>query len=219
MPRSLVPGSAGEEGHLQPGSGGEESGFLIRICPPWRGCRAEPLCSLRAEAPGSFGKRASGQSDASGRGLGSSESGGSPRCEHLTPNGTSWQRWRGQLCGAGGPPQKRACVWCGPSGQQPAPPAQMSAQGRACQPEPVPPQVPADGGDQGAASLLLQKPLLSCVPHCYAQEVSRLCRLPAGTYRVVPSTYLPDTEGSFTVTIATRIDRWAWGRLPPPPCS
>ncbi|XP_074172231.1 calpain-10 isoform X3 [Rhinolophus sinicus] len=68
-------------------------------------------------------------------------------------------------------------------------------------------QVPADGGGQGTASLLLQKPLLSCVPHCYAQEVSRLCHLSAGTYRVVPSTYLPDTEGSFTVTIATRIDR------------
>lgn len=68
-------------------------------------------------------------------------------------------------------------------------------------------QVPAGGGDQGTASLLLQKPLLSCVPHCYAQEVSRLCHLSAGTYRVVPSTYLPDTEGSFTVTIATRIDR------------
>lgn len=83
----------------------------------------------------------------------------------------------------------------------------LSAQGQACQLEPLPPQVPADGGGQGAASLLLQKPLLSCVPHCYTQEVSRLCRLSAGTYRVVPSTYLPDTEGSFTVTIATRIDR------------
>lgn len=84
----------------------------------------------------------------------------------------------------------------------------MSAQEQACQSVPLPPQVPADGGGQGTASLLLQKPLLSCVPHCYAQEVSRLCHLSAGTYRVVPSTYLPDTEGSFTVTIATRIDRW-----------
>lgn len=84
----------------------------------------------------------------------------------------------------------------------------MSAQEQAYQSVPVPPQVPADGGGQGTASLLLQKPLLSCVPHCYAQEVSRLCHLSAGTYRVVPSTYLPDTEGSFTVTIATRIDRW-----------
>eukprot|EP00071_Canis_lupus_P031906 XP_022265463.1 calpain-10 isoform X3 [Canis lupus familiaris] len=68
-------------------------------------------------------------------------------------------------------------------------------------------QVPVDGGGPGAPCLLLQEPLLSCVPHCYAQEVSRLCHLSAGTYRIVPSTYLPDTEGAFTVTIATRIDR------------
>ncbi|KAF6112987.1 calpain 10 [Phyllostomus discolor] len=68
-------------------------------------------------------------------------------------------------------------------------------------------QVPADGGGQGASPLLLQKPLVSCVPHRHAQEVSRVCHLPAGAYRVVPSTYLPDTEGAFTVTIATRIDR------------
>nr|KAF6449756.1 calpain 10 [Molossus molossus] len=68
-------------------------------------------------------------------------------------------------------------------------------------------QAPADGGGPAAPSLLLQKPVLSCVPHCYTQEVSRLCRLSAGAYRVVPSTYLPDTEGAFTVTIATRIDR------------
>uniref|UniRef100_A0A673T818 Calpain 10 n=1 Tax=Suricata suricatta TaxID=37032 RepID=A0A673T818_SURSU len=68
------------------------------------------------------------------------------------------------------------------------------------------PQVP-DGGSLGAAQLLLQDPLLSCVPHCHTQEVSRLCHLSAGTYRIVPSTYLPDTEGAFTVTIATRIDR------------
>ena len=69
-----------------------------------------------------------------------------------------------------------------------------------------------DGGGPGAPCLLLQEPLLSCVPHCYAQEVSRLCHLSAGTYRIVPSTYLPDTEGAFTVTIATRIDRWGPGR-------
>ncbi|XP_015337155.1 LOW QUALITY PROTEIN: calpain-10 [Marmota marmota marmota] len=68
-------------------------------------------------------------------------------------------------------------------------------------------QVPAGGERQGARPLLLQEPLLSCVPHRYAQEVSRLCLLSAGTYRVVPSTYWPDTEGSFTVTIATRVDR------------
>ncbi|XP_077874515.1 calpain-10 isoform X3 [Ictidomys tridecemlineatus] len=68
-------------------------------------------------------------------------------------------------------------------------------------------QVPAGGERQGTGPLLLQEPLLSCVPHRYAQEVSRLCLLSAGTYRVVPSTYWPDTEGSFTVTIATRVDR------------
>ncbi|XP_045224018.2 calpain-10 isoform X2 [Macaca fascicularis] len=68
-------------------------------------------------------------------------------------------------------------------------------------------QVPEGGRSQDAPPLLLQEPLLSCVPHRYAQEVSQLCLLPPGTYRVVPSTYLPDTEGAFTVTIATRIDR------------
>ncbi|XP_034862623.1 calpain-10 isoform X1 [Mirounga leonina] len=74
-------------------------------------------------------------------------------------------------------------------------------------------QVPV--GSQGAPGLLLQEPVLSCVPHRYAQEVSRLCHLSAGTYRIVPSTYLPDTEGAFTVTIATRIDRppsWQLGK-------
>uniref|UniRef100_A0A7N5JNQ7 Calpain 10 n=1 Tax=Ailuropoda melanoleuca TaxID=9646 RepID=A0A7N5JNQ7_AILME len=69
------------------------------------------------------------------------------------------------------------------------------------------PQVPVDGGSQGTPNLLLQEPVVSCVPHCYAQEVSRLCHLSPGTYRVVPSTYLPDTEAAFAVTIATRIDR------------
>ncbi|KAF4022083.1 hypothetical protein G4228_013357 [Cervus hanglu yarkandensis] len=72
-------------------------------------------------------------------------------------------------------------------------------------------RVPADSRGQDAPSLLLQEPLLSCVPHCYAQEVSRLCHLPAGAYHIVPSTYLPDTEGAFTVTVETRIDRWAPG--------
>ncbi|XP_020030540.2 calpain-10 isoform X2 [Castor canadensis] len=68
-------------------------------------------------------------------------------------------------------------------------------------------QVPAGDESQGTRPLLLQEPLLSCVPHRHAQEVSRLCFLSAGTYKIVPSTYLPDTEGAFTVTIATRIDR------------
>nr|XP_005005745.1 calpain-10 isoform X3 [Cavia porcellus] len=68
-------------------------------------------------------------------------------------------------------------------------------------------QVPEGGESQDMRSLLLREPLLSCVPHRYAQEVSRLCLLAAGTYKVVPSTYLPDAEGAFTVTIATRVDR------------
>ncbi|XP_037704680.1 calpain-10 [Choloepus didactylus] len=60
---------------------------------------------------------------------------------------------------------------------------------------------------QDRPSLLHQEPLLSCVPHRHTQEVSQLCRLSVGTYGIVPSTYLPDTEGAFTVTIATKIDR------------
>ncbi|XP_031823987.1 calpain-10 [Sarcophilus harrisii] len=68
-------------------------------------------------------------------------------------------------------------------------------------------QMPEGGWPRGASSLLHLEPLLSCVPHRYAQEVSRLCRLPAGTYKIVPSTYLPDTEGEFTIVIATQIDR------------
>lgn len=78
---------------------------------------------------------------------------------------------------------------------------------QAPQAEPVLPQVPADGAAQGTASLLRQKPLLSCVPHRYARDVSRLCHLTAGAYRIVPSTYLPGAEGTFTVTVATRVDR------------
>ncbi|XP_021102971.1 calpain-10 isoform X4 [Heterocephalus glaber] len=68
-------------------------------------------------------------------------------------------------------------------------------------------QVREGAESQDVQSLLLQEPLLSCVPHRYAQEVSRLCLLATGTYRVVPSTYLPDAEGAFTVIIATSVDR------------
>ncbi|XP_055964319.1 calpain-10 isoform X3 [Sorex fumeus] len=70
-------------------------------------------------------------------------------------------------------------------------------------------QVPEDedGGAPGQPPLLLQEPVLSCVPHSYAPEVSQLCQLAPGAYRVVPSTYLPDTEGTFTLLLATRIDR------------
>ncbi|XP_027731136.1 calpain-10 isoform X2 [Vombatus ursinus] len=68
-------------------------------------------------------------------------------------------------------------------------------------------QMPESGWPRGSSSLLQLEPLLSCVPHRYAQEVSHLCRLSSGSYKIVPSTYLPDTEGDFTVIIATQIDR------------
>ncbi|XP_065700423.1 calpain-10 isoform X2 [Patagioenas fasciata] len=67
-------------------------------------------------------------------------------------------------------------------------------------------QVP-DSSWKPHTSCLQLEPLVSCVPHCHAQEVTRLCQLPAGSYVIVPSTYLPNTEGSFTVVIATKIDR------------
>ncbi|KFW81449.1 Calpain-10, partial [Manacus vitellinus] len=68
-------------------------------------------------------------------------------------------------------------------------------------------QVPNSSWKPQTTSFLHLEPLVSCVPHCYAQEVSRLCRLPAGRYVIIPSTYLPNTEGNFTVVIATKIDR------------
>ncbi|KAM9007580.1 calpain-10 isoform 4-T6 [Ara ararauna] len=68
-------------------------------------------------------------------------------------------------------------------------------------------QVPNSSWKPRTSSFLHLEPLVSCVPHCYSQEVSQLCRLPAGSYLIIPSTYLPDTEGDFTVVIATKIDR------------
>ncbi|XP_061204710.1 calpain-10 isoform X5 [Neopsephotus bourkii] len=68
-------------------------------------------------------------------------------------------------------------------------------------------QVPNSSWKPQTSSFLHLEPLVSCVPHCYSQEVSQLCRLPAGSYLIIPSTYLPDTEGDFTVVIATKIDR------------
>ncbi|KAM6389227.1 calpain-10 isoform 1-T1 [Pluvialis apricaria] len=68
-------------------------------------------------------------------------------------------------------------------------------------------QVPNSSWKPHTSSFLHLEPLVSCVPHCYSQEVSQLCRLPAGSYVIIPSTYLPDTEGNFTVVIATKIDR------------
>ncbi|KAM6198548.1 calpain-10 isoform 4-T4 [Sarcoramphus papa] len=68
-------------------------------------------------------------------------------------------------------------------------------------------QVPDSSWKPHTSSFLHLEPLVSCVPHCYSQEVSQLCRLPAGSYVIIPSTYLPNTEGNFTVVIATKIDR------------
>ncbi|XP_023674237.1 calpain-10 isoform X3 [Paramormyrops kingsleyae] len=52
-----------------------------------------------------------------------------------------------------------------------------------------------------------QEPQASCVPHCYTQEVSLQCSLPPGAYAVVPSTYQPDSEGNFTLTVSRKILR------------
>ncbi|XP_019388392.1 PREDICTED: calpain-10 isoform X2 [Crocodylus porosus] len=68
-------------------------------------------------------------------------------------------------------------------------------------------QIPNSNWKPHAAFFLQLEPLVSCVPHCYSQEVSQLCRLSAGNYVIVPSTYLPNTKGNFTVIIATKIDR------------
>uniref|UniRef100_A0A8C8VGI5 Calpain-10 n=1 Tax=Pelusios castaneus TaxID=367368 RepID=A0A8C8VGI5_9SAUR len=68
-------------------------------------------------------------------------------------------------------------------------------------------QVPHSTWKSETSSFLHLKPLVSCVPHCYSQEVSQLCRLSSGRYVIVPSTYLPNTEGDFTVVITTKIDR------------
>ena len=154
-----------------------------------------------------------------------------PRQGPLTPNGPAGRGSKAPTCGEPTSPSLEGKVCSGGTRHRPTisqhvptkgrlgPRGTSSCRlkatprGRASQPEPVPPQVPADGEGQGAPPLLLQKPLVSCVPHRHAQEVSRLCHLSAGTYRVVPSTYLPDTEGTFTVTIATRIDRWGSGGL------
>ncbi|XP_068810178.1 calpain-10 isoform X5 [Struthio camelus] len=68
-------------------------------------------------------------------------------------------------------------------------------------------QVPNSNWEPHTSSFIHLEPLVSCVPHCYSQEVSQLCRLPAGSYIIIPSTYLPNTEGNFTIIIATKIDR------------
>ncbi|CAL8345458.1 unnamed protein product [Merluccius merluccius] len=52
-----------------------------------------------------------------------------------------------------------------------------------------------------------EEPVASCVPHCYTQDVSLACCLPAGSYAIMPSTYQPDCAGSFTLSVARRIHR------------
>ncbi|CAH2248313.1 calpain-10 isoform X1 [Pelobates cultripes] len=56
-------------------------------------------------------------------------------------------------------------------------------------------------------SPLSGEPSASCVPHSHSQEVSQVCVLSPGKYLLVPSTYLPEQECGFTVTIATKVDR------------
>nr|XP_033815207.1 calpain-10 [Geotrypetes seraphini] len=65
-------------------------------------------------------------------------------------------------------------------------------------------QVPSTGWNMGISSFQDLEPVVSCVPHCHSQEVSHLCRLSLGEYVIVPSTYLPDQEGSFTITALTK---------------
>ncbi|XP_036410374.1 calpain-10 [Megalops cyprinoides] len=52
-----------------------------------------------------------------------------------------------------------------------------------------------------------QEPRVSCVPHCYAPEVTLHCSLPPGAYVIVPSTYQPDCKGHFSLTVARKIHR------------
>ncbi|KAL4660152.1 calpain-10-like isoform X1 [Arapaima gigas] len=52
-----------------------------------------------------------------------------------------------------------------------------------------------------------QEPQASCIPHCYAQEVSLQCCLSPGAYVIVPSTYQPDCKGHFTLTVARKVHR------------
>ncbi|KAM8954244.1 calpain-10 [Pelodytes ibericus] len=56
-------------------------------------------------------------------------------------------------------------------------------------------------------SPLSGEPCASCVPHCHTREVSHLCVLAPGQYILVPSTYLPEQESAFTVTISIKVDR------------
>ncbi|XP_061835730.1 calpain-10 [Nerophis lumbriciformis] len=52
-----------------------------------------------------------------------------------------------------------------------------------------------------------EDPVASCVPHCYTQDVTMACSLPARAYVIVPSTYEPNCTGAFTICLARRIQR------------
>ncbi|XP_072428511.1 calpain-10 [Chiloscyllium punctatum] len=65
----------------------------------------------------------------------------------------------------------------------------------------------AHGKNLNQASPQLLQPVVACVPHRYIQEMTQLCTLPTGNYEIIPSTYLPNSEAQFTVTVETKIDR------------
>ncbi|XP_048398763.1 calpain-10 [Stegostoma tigrinum] len=64
-----------------------------------------------------------------------------------------------------------------------------------------------DDKNLNQASPQHREPMVTCVPHRYTQEMTQLCTLPTGNYEIVPSTYLPNSEAQFTVTVETKIDR------------
>ncbi|XP_043558310.1 calpain-10 isoform X1 [Chiloscyllium plagiosum] len=63
------------------------------------------------------------------------------------------------------------------------------------------------GKNLNQTSPQLLQPVVACVPHRYIQEMTQLCTLPTGNYEIIPSTYLPNSEAQFTVTVETKIDR------------
>ncbi|XP_075717979.1 calpain-10 [Rhinoderma darwinii] len=63
--------------------------------------------------------------------------------------------------------------------------------------------VPTDG----SLSPFSQVPCASCIPHSHSLEVSQICDLAPGQYIVVPSTYLPDQECTFSIFISTLTER------------
>ncbi|CAJ0951026.1 unnamed protein product [Ranitomeya imitator] len=68
---------------------------------------------------------------------------------------------------------------------------------------------PVDGG----LSPFLQEPCAACIPHSHSLEVSQICDLAPGQYFVVPSTYLPDQEGKFSIFISLQRPRGNLSRV------